>query len=61
MMREEAKQRALLAALAIGGDIMDRRGIGHEWAQIGPDTQAEIIEEWAEMITRAMAFGEADS
>lgn len=61
MTKDEVRGRAMFAALAIGGDIMDRRGLSEKWEQMGPAMQREIIEEWAETIATAMTFDEADS
>jgi len=63
-VREEIKQQALgaiksaivypdlgrLAASAIVSDLTGRGGIKHEWNQIEPHVQREIVDVWSEII-----------
>lgn len=43
--------KARLAAGAIVSDICGRAGIKHEWNQIDPNIQGEIVETWVEIIS----------
>lgn len=45
---------ALEAARGIIFDLSDRRGIGHEWVQIDPEIQEEILEKWTVIIMKHM-------
>jgi hypothetical protein len=42
------------AARDIVYDLLDRRGLSHEWGHIDLDTQEEIIDEWASIIAAEM-------
>jgi len=50
----ELAARAIAGILAILADLTDRRGIAHEWRQIEPDIQAEIVQEWRRIIREAL-------
>ncbi len=40
---------------AIELDISDRRGLRQEWEQIDPDTQDDIRDEWAKIISKLLS------
>jgi len=49
-----AKQIGRRIVDLIISDLSDRRGLGQEWDQIGSDIKQEIIEEWANIVEKAI-------
>ena len=56
--RERCAGRALAIVNAILEDLTDRRGLRHEWNQIEPEIQIEIMIAWKD--ATVAAIGEAD-
>jgi len=44
----------------IVADLSDRRGLRHEWEQIDPDIQREIVETWTKIVTKHLKVDEGD-
>ena len=44
-----------LAVERLVADILDRRGLKHEFARIDPDVKAELRKEWATLLREAHA------
>ena len=42
----------------IVADLLDRRGLRHEWLQIDLDIQYEIIETWTKIVTKHLKADE---
>ena len=55
--RERCASRALAIVNAILEDLTDRRGLRHEWNQIEPEIQIEIMIAWKD--ATVAAIGEA--
>lgn len=49
------EERVSLAVARLIDDIHGRKGLGDEWDQIDDDVQAEIREDWEEIIHSALS------
>jgi hypothetical protein len=48
------KEKIRDAVADIAADLADRRGLGDEWDQLDAQMQHDIMDEWVEIIERAL-------